>query len=204
MGAEQQRTGELWVLMQARRLGIGRKNPLRRWSDRAETVMLWCTLLVALVMVPVSAAVGTHISDSLEESAAQQRAVLHKVRARTLESTERMVPSVPGDSLSRVRVSYADAQGIPREGTTSVVIGTKAGADVPVWLDGSGSIVPAPRSPGDSQAFGGTAGFLIVLGSWLLLWGLFRLARLPLDRRRLRTWDAEWQEIAPRWLRGQR
>lgn len=204
MGAEQQRTGELLVLMQARRLGIGRKNPLRRWSDRAETALLWCTLVVALVMVPVSAAVGTHISGSLEASAAQQRAVLHKVRARTLESTERMVPSAPGDSLSRVQVSYVDAQGVPREGTTSVVIGTQADTDVPVWLDHSGTIVPAPRSPGDSQAFGGTAGFFMVLGSWLLLWGLFRLARLPLDRRRLRTWDAEWQEIAPRWLRGQR
>ena len=79
MSTEKQRSGELWVLMQARRLGFGR-NPLRRWSDQAETV----------------------------------------------------------------------------------------------------------------------------LGSWLVLWGLFGLARLPLNLRRSRDWDAEWHTVAPRWLHGQK
>ncbi|MFG1913162.1 hypothetical protein [Kribbella sp. NPDC048928] len=204
MSTAKQRTGELWVLMQARRLGIGRKNPMRRWSDHAETVLLWCAVIAALMMVPVAAAIGTNISNSLEASAARQRAVLHQVQARTLESADRTIPSTPGDALSRIHVSYADQQGAEREGTTSVVIGTTAGAQVKVWLDQSGAIAPAPRSTSDSAAFGGTAGFFIVFGSSLVLWGLFRLARIPLDRRRLQAWDAEWQAIAPRWPRGQK
>jgi hypothetical protein len=64
--------------------------------------------------------------------------------------------------------------------------------------------VTAPRSPSDSAAFGVAAGIFTVLGSWLVLWGLFGLARLPLERRRARDWDAAWDTVAPRWLHGQK
>ncbi len=201
MGTEKQRSGELWVLMQTRRLGFGR-NPLRRWSDRAETMLLWCALLAALLLVPAGAAVGMSVRTSLNTTAAQQRAVLHEVRARTVESTERMVPSAPGDVLSRARVSYTDPQGVDRESVAGVAMGTKTGVDVTIWIDSAGNIVTAPRSRSDSAAFGVAAGIFTVLGSWLLLWGLFGLARLPLDRRRSRDWDAEWDTVAPRWLHG--
>ncbi|TCC30822.1 hypothetical protein [Kribbella speibonae] len=203
MSAAKQRSGELWVLMQARRLGIGR-NPLRRQSDRFETVLLWCALTVALLMIPVGAAIGSGVRNSLDASSDRQRAALHQVQARTLESAEHEVPSVPGDVLTIIQVGYVDTQGVDRQGYTSVVRGTKTGAEVTVWLDNSGTIVAAPRSTADDAAFGITAGIFTVFGSWLVLWGLFRLARVPLDRRRLRTWDAEWNTIAPRWLRGQK
>src|SRR5262245_17220912 len=107
MSAVKQRTGELWVLMQVRRLGFGR-NALRRRTDRIETALLWCALIVALLVIPVGAAIGTNIQNASEASTAQQRAALHEVKARTLGSTERRVPSAPGDVLSRVRVSYVD------------------------------------------------------------------------------------------------
>lgn len=203
MSAVKQRSGELWVVMQTRRLGLGR-NPLRRPSDRLETVLLWCALIAALLMIPIGAATGNGVRNSLEASSARQRAELHQVQARTLESAEHEVPTVPGDVMTIVQVGYVDAQGVERQGRTSVVRGTKSGAGVTVWLDGSGNIVPAPRSTADDVAFGTGAGISTVLGSWLLLWGLFRLARISLDRRRLRAWESEWTTIAPRWLRGQK
>jgi hypothetical protein len=203
MSAAKQRSGELWVLMQARRLGIGH-NALRRPSDRLETMLLWSTLIVALLMIPIGAAIGTGVRNTLDASSDRQRAALHQVQARTLESAEHEVPSVPGDVLTALQVGYVDMQGVDRQGYTSVVRGTKAGAEVTVWLDDSGTIVAAPRSRTDDAAFGITAGIFTVFGSWLLLWGLFRLARVPLDRRRLRAWEAEWGTIAPRWLRGQK
>ncbi|MER7251394.1 hypothetical protein [Kribbella sp. NPDC000426] len=203
MSAVMHRSGELWVLMQARRLGFGR-NSLRRPSDRLEAALLWCALIAALVMLPVGAAVGTGLQSSLDASAARQRTSLHEVQGRALESADRSVPSVPADVLSMVRVSYVDLHGTERVGMRSVVIGTKAGDTVPVWLDGSGNIVTAPRSKSDSAAFGATLGIFTVLGAWLLLWGLFRLVRVPLDRRRYREWTSEWLSVAPRWLRGQR
>ena len=203
MGTGKQWTGELWVLMLVRRLGFGR-NSLRRSSDRLETVLLWCALVAALVMVPVSAMIGTSISSSLEASAARQRAVLHETQAKTVEDNERSIPDTPGSAVSLTKVSYVDPQGIERQGLASVVIGTPAGARVTIWLDQSGKVVAAPRSRGDSQAFGATAGILSVFGSWLLLSGLFLLVRVPLNRRRLRDWDADWRTVAPRWIRGQK
>lgn len=203
MSAVKQRSGELWVLMQTRRLGFAR-NPLRRQSDRLETVLLWSALIVALLMIPIGAAVGNGVRDTLDASTARQRAALHEVQAQTLESAEHEVPSVPGDVLTVVQVGYVDLHGTERQGYTSVVRGTKDGTETTVWLDGSGNIVAAPRSTSDDAAFGASAGIATVFGSWLLLWGLFRLARIPLDRRRLRAWEAEWNTIAPRWLRGQK
>jgi hypothetical protein len=203
MSAGKQRSGELWVLMQARRLGFGR-NPLRRRSDRIEGILLWCALAAALLVIPLGAAAGTSIGNTLEASAARQRAALHEVRAQTLEGTDGQVPSAPGSVLARVPVRYVDQLGAEHVGLTNVVIGTMAGEQVTVWLDRSGNIAAAPRSKSDSTAFGATLGFLTILGSWLLLWGLFRLARIPLDRRRARDCEAEWRSVAPRWLRGQK
>lgn len=203
MSTVKERSGELWVLRQSRRLGIGR-NPLRRRSDRVEAVVLWCGLVVALLLIPVAAAVGTGVGNASAESAARQQAVLHEVKATTLEDTANAVPSAPGDVLSRARVSYVDANGVAREGMTSVVIGTKAGDQVAIWIDRSGNIVRSPRSGADSSAFGATVGFLTLTGSWLLLWAVVRLARVPLDRRRAREWENEWLAVAPRWLRGQK
>lgn len=203
MSAAKQRSGELWVLMQTRRLGIGR-NSMRRRSDRLESTLLWCALIAALLMLPIGAATGNAVRNTLDASSQRQRAALHEVRAQTLESAEHDVPSVPGDVLTVIKVGYVDAQGAEREGYTTVVRGTKAGVEVTVWLDRSGAIVAAPRSTSDDAAYGATAGTFTVFGSWLVLWGLFRLARVPLDRRRLRAWDAEWRTIAPRWLRGQK
>lgn len=203
MSTRKQRSGELWVLMQARRLGVGR-NSLRRRSDRIETVLLWCVLVAALVVIPASAAVGTGISHALEASAAQRRAALVQVPAHTLQGTESAVSDTPGSPLSLTQVSYVDPQGVERQGLASVVIGTPAGTSMTIWLDHAGNIVTAPRSRSDSQAFGGTAGVLIAFASWLLLWGLFCLARIPLNRERARDWDADWLAVAPRWLRGQK
>jgi hypothetical protein len=84
-----------------------------------------------------------------------------------------------------------------------VVIGSKAGSAVTVWLDRTGAVVAPPRQPADSQALGAAVGMVMVMAGWPLLWVSFRLLRMPLDRRRARAWEREWAEIAPRWKKSQ-
>ena len=203
MGVASGRHGELWALMQARRLGFGR-NPLRRRADRIEAALVWCALIFALLLIPIGSVVGTSYRNASDASADRERAVLHEVQARTLEGTEFDAPTAPGVVMARVRVGYVDQRGIGREGTTSVLLGTKAGAEVDLWLDQTGNIAIPPRSSSDSAAMGSMIGLLTITGSWLLLWGAFRLARVPLDRRRARDWDTEWRLVATRWTRGQK
>ena len=152
MSIAQNRAGELWVLMQARRLGIGR-NPLRRRVDRLESMVLLSAVLAALVMIPVAAALGTSVRNSSENTAAQRRAVLTEVRARTLESTEAAVPNAPGQMTSRVRVTWTDRAGWSQEGRTNVAIGTKQGTELTIWLDGSGAITAPPRPAGEQDRY---------------------------------------------------
>ena len=202
MSSTGSRNGELWVLMQARRLGFGR-NPLRRGVDRMESAIVLGSILVALLMIPGSAAIGTAVRNASERGASERRATLIQVQARTVASTETAVPGAPGQVASRVRVSWIDSAGWPHEGLTSVPIGTKQGSEITIWLDRSGAITKPPREPGDSAAIGTAVGLSSAIMSWLLIAGLARLAVVPLNRRRLREWDRAWAETAPRWRQSQ-
>lgn len=202
MNTTEQRRSEQWVVMQLRRHGFGR-NRLRRGVDRAEALMLFAVMVAGLLLVPAAAALGTSISNSAEHSAAQRRAELRSVAAHTLQDTAVAVPAAPGQLASRVRVGWTDEIGVPREGWADVVIGTKAGSAVTIWLDRSGAVVAAPRQPADSVALGAAAGMITVMLGWPLLWLAFRLLRIPLNRRRDRAWEREWAETAPRWKKSQ-
>lgn len=203
MNTATQPHGQLWVRRQARRLGFGR-NPLRRRADRVEAGMALLTLVAALLMVAVGAMIGTSLRNSSDAAASRERAVLHEVMAHTLDSTEHQALPAPGEAAPLVRVGYVDQHGIARQGVTSVLGGMKTGTEVTVWLDQAGSIASTPHSAADSVAYGCTIAFLVVTGSWLLLWGAFRLALMVLNRYRSRAWDAEWLNVAPGWPRGQK
>jgi hypothetical protein len=186
--------------MQARRLGFGR-NPMRRSSDRFEAVLTVIVLMTALLMVPVGAAAGTSIREASETGAAEQRALLHQVRARTTEDAPPLTGQEIGLVTWPVGVIWQDETGLDHRGRTDIAMGTKANTEVTVWVDRSGAVAEPPRPGGDSAAIGAAAGFGFIAGSWLVLWLVLLAARRPLDRRRLAGWAAEWQQVAPRWTR---
>ena len=190
----------MWVLMQARRLGLGR-NTLRRHVDRVEAILRLGAVVIALLMIPAAAVLGTAVRDASERAAAVERAELQQVRAQALEDAFAGTGVAPGQVSWPIRVGWQDVQGVEREGIADGLIGTKAGADVMIWLDRSGSIASPPRQPADSAAFGASAGLSMVMLSWLLLSGLFVLARRSLDRRRADIWEREWAEVSRRWTR---
>jgi hypothetical protein len=198
MSTVRQRRGELWVLMQLRRFGFGH-NPLRRRVDRIEAAVLISALVVALLAIPAAAILGTTVRDRSEDAAARQRAVIHQVQARTLEDTAEAVPSVSGQVVSQVRIAWSDASGLLRESRTDVLIGTRAGTPVTIWLDRSGALARAPREPGDSAALGAAVGLALPMLAWPFLWGTFWLVHHSLDRRRAEQWTREWKRVSARW-----
>ncbi|WP_328324748.1 hypothetical protein OHA70_34070 [Kribbella sp. NBC_00382] len=183
-----------------RRFGFGR-NPLRRRVDRLESTVLLTALLVALLSIPVAMVLGTAVRDHQDALANEERAGLQQVTARTLEDTATLVPTAPGQIASEVRIAWVDATGVSHEGRADVLIGTRAGAELPIWLDRSGAIHRAPREPGDSTAIGVGAGTGLLMLVWVIAWGLFSLARRSLDHRRDQAWTAEWEQISSRWTR---
>ena len=200
MSSSQQHDGELWVQMQLRRLGL-RRNALRRRTDRLESVLLLGTIVLGLLAVPAAAAVGNAVDHKSQQAAARYRAELRQVQARTLEDAADVYTAVPGQVESRVLVGWLDQAGFSQEGRTYVSVGTKTGAEVTIWLDRSGAVARPPKQAGESAALGVAAGMGVAVASWLILTGAFWLGRVPLDRRRAKDWDREWELVAERWNR---
>jgi hypothetical protein len=200
MSTTHQHRAELFVVMQLRLLGLGR-NPLRRRVDRLEAVLLMIMLVAALLVVPAAAGLGTTVRNRAQHSAAEERAEVRPVQARTQENTAEAVPSSFGVTTTTVRVRWFDTWGSPHEDKAHVLIGTKAGTELTIWLDRAGVMTRAPRPPGDSIVLGVAAGVTMPLLAWLLLLVLFRFARRPLNDRRAQAWAREWEQVSPRWTR---
>ncbi|WP_350277900.1 hypothetical protein [Kribbella sp. HUAS MG21] len=199
MSTHRQRRAELVIRMQLRRISFA-PNPLRRKEDRLEAALLLGALVAALLVIPAAAVLATTVRDNSASAAARQRAVLRPAQARTLDGT---ADAQLGQSTTPVRVQWFDAAGTAREGRHDVPIGTAVGTELQIWLDRTGQLARAPRTPAGSAALGGVAGVTASTLAWLFLFASYRLCRRPLDRRRTQAWEREWEQIAPRWTRRQ-
>ncbi|MGW3989191.1 Rv1733c family protein [Streptomyces sp. NPDC004830] len=176
-----------------------RRNPLRRREDVWEAWILLAAWLVVAVLGPLAALLsGRATVDSL----AQRRAERHPVTATLLRDAP---PAVSGDGAAVDRVfasvRWTTADGTSHTGRAQVDAGHEAGERVVVWLDRSDRPALVPQSPGEADveaAFMGAASFAAVAASAAAgAWG----ARLLLDRRRNRAWEAEWRAHGAEWGR---
>ena len=198
MSSTPQHRAELFVMMQLRRLSFGH-NALRRRVDRIEAAFLLVAIALALLVIPAAAALGTTLHDRAAQSAADDRASVQQVHARTLEGTANAVPSTLGLSTTSVRVSWRDRSGSSHEGKADVLLGTPVNADVTIWIDQTGAMTGAPGTSSDSAALGTAIALTFPLLAWPTLYGAWRLARRPLDRHRADEWAREWRKVSPRW-----
>jgi hypothetical protein len=192
------RTGWLARLLRGRRLD---RNPLRRRSDRAETVVLGALLAAFLAVAPFAAhAAGSRAYAVSAREAQAQRATLRQIPA-TLLQTPSTVISYPGAGVIPLAVDarWRAPDGRMKTGMLFVPLGATAGSTVLVWVDHAGRLAHPPL--GHPQliaraqlarelAAGAVALVLIVIG-WRV--------RRSLDRRRMAAWDADWLATGPRW-----
>lgn len=175
------------------------RNPLRRGSDRAESVVLAALLAAFLAGAPfVALASGYWASASAVHEAQAQRASLSQVTATLM----RKAPIWSGDGSGAGAVTMARwraPDGQARTGEVFVTAGALAGGTVRIWIDRTGRLVNPPLTR--SQVAGRTqlAVGVAVAGLATLLAAAGWLTRRSLDRRRLAGWDAEWLANGPRW-----
>jgi len=177
------------------------RNPLRRGSDRVETVVLGGLLAVFLAGAPFAAhAAGSWASALSVREAQVQRASLHHVPATLLEAAPSWnAYANSGGAAPDVDARWRAPDGRVRTGEVFVPVGAAAGSTVLVWTNQVGQLAGPPLGPtqlasrvqlAGSAAVGALAMALIVAGC---------LARRSLDRRRLAAWDAGWLANGPRW-----
>jgi hypothetical protein len=172
-------------------------NPLRRWSDRAETAVLGVLIAAFAVGVPFAVyAAGSlaHAMAAREQQA--QDATVHRVTATLLQPAP-VWNAETGALATDARWRAPDGQ--VRTGLVDAPSGAKEGSAVPVWVNQAGQIADPPLTASEVAAQADLAETLTVGGLALLLITAGWLARRALDRRRMAAWDADWFANGPRW-----
>jgi hypothetical protein len=185
-------------LVRGRRLD---RNPLRRGSDRAETVVAGVLLAGFLAAAPFAAhTAGSWAYATSAREAQAQRATLRQVPA-TLMQVPAPAASYPvaGTVPLGVRARWRAPDGQEQAGELVVPAGATAGSTVPVWVDQGGRLAGPPLSRVQlvtrvqlaRELAAGALAVALVTAAWL--------TRRLLDRRRMAAWDADWLATGPRW-----
>jgi hypothetical protein len=184
-----------------RRFTLG-SGPLKRTSDRLQTVSRVVLLLTVLAVVPLSWLVGTSVSGHLHEVVRQQQAHRASVPA-TLLFDAGATPSGSGSADEvPTPAAWAGADGVPRTGPVPAPAGSRAGSVVRVWVEDSGTLTTAPLGDGDVAA-DAVAAVVLGPGSVLALVALGHVVLVTaLDRRRARRWAEGWAAVEPLWRAG--
>ena len=181
-----------------RRLALDR-NPMRRRADRWET---WLSALVVLALLVAAPLLGTRIAGArrADQQAQARASPTYRVTATVGPNLARGGTEMAGPRTAW-NARWTAPDGTPHRGAVNVPYGTPADRTVPIWTDAHGRLRAHPATTkqmtANAVAFGGFAGFGIVLGGLGVLWAAHRL----LDRRRFADWDARWDRTAPRWMR---
>ncbi len=187
----QPRSGRVSRLVRGRRLD---HNPLRRPSDRAETVIMAGLLAAFLTGAPFAAMVGGAVTNGSARQAQQsQLSAERKVTATTTQGAQ--APTTYGQAYVSVRARWTAPDGKSTTGQIPVVLGTPAGTQEQLWTTFSGQIASPPllgSQIADLTMLGRGASVVALL---LVLAAARALARHELDRRRLAAWGADWQAV---------
>ena len=189
------------LLRGARWLGLDR-NPLRRRTDRLETILRLATVILLAVAVPLAAvAVGRQADHIALSRAHAQQAGNHLVNAVLLENAP--ATGIP-DPYTSIQSAWVLARWQPpgrqaRTGLVLAVAGARKGRPVRTRIDASGAVTSPPPDPRFIAGDVVVAVMVTCLVSMLVLVVSETLARRALDRRRMRAWEAEWRAIGPLW-----
>ncbi|HUN31835.1 MAG TPA: hypothetical protein VMU95_07425 [Trebonia sp.] len=172
------------------------RNPLRRRSDRAETlatIVLVAAFAIAAPFTVHATAAGAYSLAKQARSAAL--AARQEVTAVTLEAA-------PAHALTRTAAArWTAPDGRARTGQVQVNDTAAKGTAERIWVTWSGDVAAPPLSASESAQLAD----LTALGAGLGLAVFFLLACLAMrrafDRRRLATWEAEWAAVEPWWNR---
>jgi hypothetical protein len=178
------------------------RNPLARGTDRTEAAVVILMFSIWLLALPLAATAGSLYWQDVSALAADQLHTRTQTTATLTENAADFMYSASGNPISgQVLASarWVAPDGSERTGIINAAGGVGTGDAQQIWVDPKGHVTDAPLS--------GTAAaallMLITAGAWLtlsvLLGAGWLTVRWRLNRRRLDTWDHEWQRIEPGW-----
>jgi hypothetical protein len=170
----------------------------RRWTDVAEDAAAWALIVLSLLTVLVATVVGLGTFGETARNAHAEAGTQTMVTATVLESVPMLALEQPP---SDVPARWTGPDGEPRTGIVTVVAGTKAGDEVPMWIDRTGVRVPPPRPQLDAVGAGFLSGFAVLIAGETLCGGGWLLVRRVTAAANARRWAREWDTVGPSWTR---
>jgi hypothetical protein len=177
------------------------RNPLRRRSDRVETVVFGVLLVVFGLAAPFAAHTAGNWAYAVSERQAQaQQATLHRVKATLLEKAAPWngYANAPG-AAPEVSARWRAPDGQLRTGKLFVPDGGAPGSTVTVWTNRAGQLTDPPLQRTQVVNRAQVTEAFAVVGLAVVLFAFGWLARRVLERRRMAAWDADWLATGPRW-----
>ncbi|MEU6684490.1 hypothetical protein [Streptomyces sp. NPDC046832] len=179
-----------------------RRNALRR---RVDVVEAWVVLAGWLLALLGGLLAGLLAAGTVDQAVERQRAESRQVRAVVVEDAP--APSqarTASDQRVWGKVRWTAPDGATHREDARVPARAPAGSTVLVWVNGRGDLTTPPVSGGEAwlhTAMGGALAGIFTGGAAL---GATWLARMALDRRRMKQWGAEWERIDTRrgWKTG--
>lgn len=174
------------------------RNPLRRATDRAETVVLILLAVVFLVGAPLSAlAARSGVHAAAEREYLAQHAARYQVTA-TIEGPAGK-PAGGGNLTTEMVARWTMPDGTVVHRKMVVAIGYLAGETLPVWTTPAGKLTTQPMAEAQVNSLTDLATVAGVAVLALVVTAAGALARWCLNRRRMAAWDADWRVTGPRW-----
>lgn len=165
---------------------VGR-NPLVRTSDRVQAAMLVLTVMVSLLAVPVAAAVGTAVHDSMRRFHTEQAQTRHTVAATVINDSAANQPPWTRKTVTVQARWFAGAS--QHTGALNAQPTAKAGDRIDVWVDSDGHRVDKPTPVSRAAANAVLTAAAIWLSVAAAAATLFALSQLVLDRIRAAAWQ---------------
>jgi hypothetical protein len=173
------------------------RNPLRRGSDRAETIVLGVLLAAFLTSAPFAAhAAGNWTYAASAREAQVQQSSVHQVPATLLQAA---TPWALSEGGAEAQARWKAPDGQVRTGQVFVASLAPAGSTVTVWVNQAGQLADSPLQHNQVSGRAVIAQVLAVTVLAVVLIIIGWAARWVLDRRRLAAWDAEWLTTERRW-----
>jgi predicted small integral membrane protein len=175
------------------------RNPLRRASDRADTVVLTMLVLAFVVSAPLGA-----LASGAWVHAAAQRAERAQAASRALVPAVVLTAPVTSEtggwgmaSVTQVRWTAPDGKVVTTE--LPVPADTSAGMTLRLWTTRDGQLVPHPMTASQVTSLAELGEATGAAAAAVLLSVVGAMSHWSLSRRRLADWDADWRATGPRW-----
>ena len=167
-------------------IGLFRRNPLIRASDRFEALVMALAVMVSLLAVPVAAAVGTAVHDSRRDVYAQQHHTRRLVAATITDDTAAQNISRTNTATMAARWSAAGAE---HTGAVTAQSATEPGDQIAIWVDDSGALTDEPTPTTHAGVDAVTAALFMWAGVTAAAAILLAATRAVGDRIRASRWQ---------------